>query len=92
MMSSHSKVYVNGNRVENASVLIPSVSDLQTRVLVHAYDVARWLKPGGGNVVGIWVRFNLHCTATQPPPPPPPPPPFTAMCIRFYCFNNGEKQ
>ena len=54
-MTSCMKRYVNGNRVENASVLIPSVSDLKTRVLVHAYNVARWLNPGNGNVVAIWV-------------------------------------
>ena len=48
------EVFINGQKLEAASVLIPSVSDMHRRVLSHQYDAAPHLKPGA-NVIAFWA-------------------------------------
>ena len=48
------EVYVNGVKLEEASVLIPSVSDMHRRVLSHQYDVAGHLREGS-NTLAFWA-------------------------------------
>ena len=46
--------YFNSIRLENASVLMPSVSDLGRRVLARTYDVQDVVEVGT-NAVGLWL-------------------------------------
>ena len=48
------EVYLNGHRLEEASVLIPSVSDMHHRVLSHQYDTGGYLV-AGSNVLAFWA-------------------------------------
>ena len=48
------EVYLNGHRLEDASVLIPSVSDMHHRVLSHQYDTGGYLVQGS-NVLAFWA-------------------------------------
>ena len=48
------EAFVNGERLEPAAVLVPSVSDLGRRVLAHTYDAAAALA-AGDNAVGLWL-------------------------------------
>ena len=48
------EVYLNGRRLEEASVLIPSVSDLHHRVLSHQYDASAYLVEGS-NTLAFWA-------------------------------------
>ena len=51
------EAFLNGFRLENTSVLIPSVSDLRFRVLSHTYDVTQLLATHGTapSALGIWA-------------------------------------
>ena len=46
--------FVNGIRVENNSILMPSVSDMGKRVLSRAYDLRQFLN-AGTNALGLWL-------------------------------------
>ena len=48
------EAYVNGVRLEPESMLIPSNSNLNVRVLAHTYDVADALN-AGTNTLGLWA-------------------------------------
>ena len=48
------EVYLNGRRLEDASALIPSVSDLHRRVLSHQYNASAHLHEGE-NVLAFWA-------------------------------------
>jgi alpha-L-rhamnosidase len=48
------EVYINGKRLEESAVLIPSVSDLHRRVLSHQYDVSTYLHEGQ-NKLAFWA-------------------------------------
>ena len=47
------QAYWNGIRLENSSMLIPSISMLNVRVLSHTYDVGPFLS-SGSNAIGVW--------------------------------------
>jgi alpha-L-rhamnosidase len=46
--------YVNGNELENTSVLLPSVANLGAKVPAHTYDVSEYIT-SGTNVLGLWL-------------------------------------
>lgn len=48
------EVYLNGQRLEQSSVLIPSVSDMHRRVLSHQYDTQGALQLGS-NTLAFWA-------------------------------------
>ena len=51
------EAFLNGVRLDNTSVLIPSVSNLRFRVLAHTYDVTALLADHGAapSALGIWA-------------------------------------
>ena len=49
------EAYLNGKRLEEASVLIPSVSDLHHRVLSHQYVIDAKILVAGANVLAFWM-------------------------------------
>ncbi len=60
--AGYHEAYVNGVRLENTSVLLPSVSYLSKRLLSHTYDAAPALVVGP-NVLGLWLAPGEACVA-----------------------------
>ncbi len=64
------ELYVNGQKVDEASVLAPNVSDHKYRARYIAYEIAPFLKPGK-NVVAFWLGggwgvYSEYATADRP--------------------------